>query len=178
MKKTRLIAALLAVSFMIGSMSVHAQEEGRLSRAKKTFNESLKRFRKCMRREQCTNEEWRKVARDLGIAALVVAAIVTTGAVARKVLVTKPPTGPIMVPPSAFPSPRGAARKLAQVKKNFPEHKKVRYTGQDVELKGRKGEVLGHEYNPEEQLLTVQVLFNGNIYDVSPNELELISPEG
>ena len=69
MKKTRLIAALLAASFIIGCTPVQAEgPRGRLRKVKKQLDESLNRFKRCMR-GKCTRKEKIKVARDVGIAA-------------------------------------------------------------------------------------------------------------
>ncbi len=89
MKKTHLVAVLLAATFMIGSVPVQAAQEGRVKKsataAKKQFRASIDRFKRCMR-GKCTRWEALKVARDVGIAAAaVIAAMYVTGGALKKV---------------------------------------------------------------------------------------------
>ncbi len=77
MKNSRLIAALLAATFMVSVVPVYAQKEGRVSRAKKQFNESIDRFNRCIQ-GKCTKREALKVARDIGATAIAVAVVVGT----------------------------------------------------------------------------------------------------
>ncbi len=85
MKKARLIAALLAASFIAGSASIQAQEgQAKVGRVKRQFNESLDRFNRCIR-GKCTRWEALKAARDLAI----VAAAVITAVYAGKRVVEK-----------------------------------------------------------------------------------------
>ncbi len=95
MKKNRITSALLALALIITAAPIHAAEEisfeekstlsvvaqeepaqQKLSfkeKAKKQFNESLNRFRRCMK-GKCDRWEEIKTARDLGIAAVTVIA--------------------------------------------------------------------------------------------------------
>ncbi len=84
MKKTRLTAALLAATIMVSYAPVQAEEpRERLRAVKKQLDESLDRFKCCMR-GKCTREEKIKVARDVGIAALAVVGIATAAYFAQK----------------------------------------------------------------------------------------------
>jgi len=79
MKKTRLIAALLAATIITGSIPVQAQEEPqKIGRVRKQWNESLDRFRRCVQLK-CTRWEALKAARDLAIMAAVVVGVVYAG---------------------------------------------------------------------------------------------------
>ncbi len=89
MKKTHLVAVLLAATFMVSSVPVQAAQEGRVKKsataAKKQFRTSIDRFKRCMR-GRCTRWEAAKVARDVGIAAAaVIAAMYVTGGALKKV---------------------------------------------------------------------------------------------
>ncbi|TET34285.1 hypothetical protein E3J61_03085 [Candidatus Dependentiae bacterium] len=88
MKKTHLVAVLLAATFMVSSVPVQAAQEGRVKKtataAKKQFRTSIDRFKRCMR-GKCTRWEAAKVARDVGITAVaVIAAMYVTGGVLKK----------------------------------------------------------------------------------------------
>ncbi len=79
MKNSRLIAVFLAATLMISCAPVQAVEQkSRLSKVKKQLNESLDRFKRCIR-GKCTRKEKIKVARDVGIAAAAVLAMVGGG---------------------------------------------------------------------------------------------------
>ncbi len=95
MKKSHLIITVLATAIMVGSVPLHARE-GRISRARrivkekvsaakekatKQLDESLDRFKRCIKL-QCTRWEALKAARDVTIAAAaVIAAMYGTGTV-------------------------------------------------------------------------------------------------
>ena len=95
MKKTHLIIAVLAAAIMVSSVPLHARE-GRISKARrivkekvsaakekatKQLDESLDRFKRCIKL-QCTRWEALKAARDVTIAAAaVIAAMYGTGTV-------------------------------------------------------------------------------------------------
>ncbi len=87
MKKTHLIIAVLAAAIMVSSVPLHARE-GRISKARrivkekvsaakekatKQLDESLDRFKRCIKL-QCTRWEALKAARDVTIAAAAVIA--------------------------------------------------------------------------------------------------------
>ena len=75
MKKSRLIAALLAVTIMVSSVPLHAVQKERISKAvgtakekaTKQLDESVKRFKRCIKL-QCTKGEALKATRDVSIA--------------------------------------------------------------------------------------------------------------
>ncbi len=73
MKNSRLITALLAATLIISCAPVQAKEpKGHLSKLKKTLDDSLDRFKRCIKREKCTRKEKLKVVRDaLAVLALV-----------------------------------------------------------------------------------------------------------
>ena len=133
MKKTRLIAALLAASFIIGCTPVQAEgPRGRLRKVKKQLDESLNRFKRCMR-GKCTRKEKIKVARDVGIAAAgAVLAIATAAHFVKKAR---------MVPYGIIPGQRFDSNAVMKV---FPPGSRVRaYTNPDDASTQVSGEVVG-----------------------------------
>ncbi len=82
--KKNLITVLLAATIMVSYAPIQAEEpKARLRVVKKTLDDSLDRFKRCMR-GKCTRKEKIKVARDVGIAALAVVGIATAAYLAQK----------------------------------------------------------------------------------------------
>ena len=85
MKNTRLIAAALAAVCLMNPITTMAQEPKKgivrrsLIKAKKSLDDSLDRFKRCIGGKKCTREEKLKVARDVTVAALAVLALVGGG---------------------------------------------------------------------------------------------------
>ena len=98
MKKYHFMSSLLAIALIACAPLQAAKKMSFKQRAKKQFNESLDRFNKC-RKGKCSKAEFLKAARDLGVAALVVAGMVGVGLFAKKRL-ARPQPGERYVSPA------------------------------------------------------------------------------
>lgn len=78
--KKHFMAVILAATFTLSAVPAQAPEapKGRLKSIKKQLDESLDRFKRCMR-GKCTGKEKLKVARDVTIAAITLLAVVGLG---------------------------------------------------------------------------------------------------
>jgi hypothetical protein len=137
-------------------------QEGLISKTKKAFNESIKRFRKCMRKEQCSREEWRNVARDASIAALALVAVVTVGKHVEKVFAPKQPQ-PV--------SEKTNMQKLLE--KEFPVGRLLYKIGDDAE---DEFYVKGIGAYAEGDSIVYKILY-GLLSDTEPSSWTSVDPE-
>lgn len=171
--KKRLMAAILAASFMLGTGSIYGADEpkkGLKTKAMKQFDESVDRLKRCFA-GKCTKMEALKAARDVGAAAVAVITVVYLGSKLGEAgarVAGPPQVARVIGRPAAEIGKVGSAlfapgvirfRELREKPAAIKWAKDNFFMGADVQdrVTQQKGKVIGHDalYDDEEHEMFV-----------------------